>query len=134
MQVHAIHSGSFAIVKAVAAPRREWNATLYDIHRHTLALKSCSEVGSKVTAFQSHLPVLGCVFLWGMTSCVETMFHIPNSTYVYLFLRNLELRIDPFGNCFSNICEYSFEAEYKPVCDSLVIPLSIRFLFSILCK
>ena len=43
MQVHAIHSGAFATVKAVAAPRCEWNATIYVIHRHTLALKSSSD-------------------------------------------------------------------------------------------
>ena len=63
MQVHATHSGSFAIVKAVAAPKSEWNATINVLHRQPLALLSCSEVGSKVTAFQSHLPALECAFL-----------------------------------------------------------------------
>ena len=132
--MHAIHSGAFATVKAVAAPRCEWNATIYVIHRHPLALKSGSEVGSKVTAFQSHLPALVCAFLWHMTSFVQTIFHIPNSTYVYLFLRNSNLRIDLFRNSFSNICEYFSPAEYRPAYDNLIISPSIRFLFSILGK
>ena len=124
-----MHSISFTIVKAVAAPRCDWKATINGIHRRNLALKSCSEVGSKVTAFQSHLPAPVCAFLWHMTSIVQTMFYIPNSTYFYLFLRNTMLRSDPFRNWLSNICQYFSQAEYKPVCDNLVIPPSIKFLF-----
>ena len=35
------------------------NPSENQIHRSGLALQSCSEVGSKVTAFQSHLLVVG---------------------------------------------------------------------------
>lgn len=58
------------------------------IRRRRLVLKSCSEVGSKVPAFPSHLVVIGVAFPNKITFVVKTVFIILASKFLQVAVNN----------------------------------------------
>jgi len=83
IRLHVVHSCSAAIARVVGAPSYVWNTTvlhtilLWRLASFALALQSCSEVGSKVTAFQSHLAVVNvCISKLNYFHCTKFVQHI----------------------------------------------------------